>query len=62
MGLYNLSRKKNDRREFLLSLTDAGNALYEEVNTELKADIQELFSSIDSGKLDYTLQNTQTLC
>lgn len=61
-GLVHRQSKENDRRKFLLSLTDAGKALYEKANTELEADIQKRFNSIDSDQLPNILQNTQTLC
>jgi len=60
-GFVQRQSKENDRRTFLLSLTNAGKALYEEVNAELKADIFKRFSGIDSDQLANILQNAQML-
>jgi MarR family 2-MHQ and catechol resistance regulon transcriptional repressor len=60
-GFVRRQMKEGDRRKFLLSLTNAGEALYEGVNAELKADIKKRFSSIDSSQLSNILQNVHIL-
>jgi DNA-binding MarR family transcriptional regulator len=57
-GLVQRQSKEGDRRLFVLSLTDAGKALYEGADAELRADIQKRFAGIDSD----LLQSAQTLC
>ena len=61
-GLLQRQSKQGDRRSVVLSLTDAGKALYEGANAEFEADIQKRFASIDSDVLANLLQNVQALC
>jgi len=61
-GLVQRQSDENDRRLSRLSLTEAGKAKYEQANSELRADIQSRFSSIDPDLLAIILQNVQTLC
>jgi DNA-binding MarR family transcriptional regulator len=60
-GLVQRKSKDGDRRLIVLSLTDAGKALYEEANADLEADIQNRFASFDPNELSNMLQNTQKL-
>ena len=60
-GLVQRKSKEGDRRLFVLSLTDAGKAIYEEANADLRADVQKRFASIDPDELDNLLQNAQKL-
>lgn len=60
-GLVQRQLKKEDRRKFLLSLTDAGEDLYEKANAELTADIKKRFGTIDKTQLQSILQHTMKL-
>ena len=61
-GLVQRQSKQGDRRSVVLSLTDAGKALYEGANAEFEADIQKRFDNIDSDVLANLLQSVQALC
>jgi DNA-binding MarR family transcriptional regulator len=60
-GLVLRNSKEGDRRLIVLSLTEAGQTLYEEANADLRADIQKRFTIIDPDELAHMLQNAQEL-
>jgi DNA-binding MarR family transcriptional regulator len=60
-GLVLRKSKEGDRRLFVLSLTDVGEALYKEANADLRADIQKRFATIDPDEFTNMLQNAQRL-
>jgi len=60
-GLVQRRSDDNDRRLYVLSLTDAGKELYEKANTDLTVDIQKRFATIAPEELARLLQSSQRL-
>ncbi|TXT53594.1 MAG: putative Organic hydroperoxide resistance transcriptional regulator [Candidatus Thorarchaeota archaeon] len=60
-GLVQREQDENDRRKSILSLTDAGKALYEKANTALQADIRARFSSIDEEQFASSIETIEQL-
>lgn len=60
-GLVQRRSNDNDRRLYVLSLTDAGKELYEKANADLTVDIQSRFATIAPEELAGLLQSAQRL-